>query len=810
MLLLPAAHLWPAGAAGRPDWRRNLATKLPTDHFGDQLRRRRLEAGLSQEALAERSGLSARGISDLERGVNRSPQRETLLRLADALALPAADRAVFLAVAPRRAPSSRAGQSAEPNAPAALPTPLTVLRGRDAEVRQLTALLQPRLNAGSTARLVTLTGPGGVGKTRLALAVAAELVTAFAHGVVFVSLAELREPQLVLAELAQRTGLRAEEGRPVAETLATHLKNRQLLLVLDNFEHLLPAVPALARLLEDCPALTVLATSRLLLGVRGESVVTVEPLAVPDPGHLPPLEVLAQVPAVTVFLERVAEQRAGFELNAANAATVAGVSARLDGLPLALELAAAQVRLFSPRALLARLERRLEVLTRGPRDLPPRQQTMATTIAWSYDLLQTPAQAILRRVAVFAGGLTMEAAEAICLSEGGPPGAVLSGLTSLVDASLLQRSDAADGEARFTMLEVIREFAVDRLRESGDLTGVCRVHAGYFTELAEQAEPALRGTEQSVWLERLVAERDNMRAALHWCILEEGDRLLGLRLATALGNFWKMRGQYREGREWLRAALARQPAAEDGLRARALRQAGDLVYWLGDVALAQAEYEEALALWRAAGDSSQVAQCLLSLGNVALEEEDYGRARDLYEEGLATVGAAGDRQVRSRLLSNLGVLAEQEGNLEQALAAFEECAQVFRELGDGHSLAHQLANIGDTALLIGDRERARRCLLDSLAMRRDLEDTDGLRWTLHGLSFLVRQDGDAERAVRLLGAAERLTEQIGAILGAERQARYDEHLAALRAQLGEGAFMAAWAEGYALEEKAAISYALGL
>jgi non-specific serine/threonine protein kinase len=447
------------------------------------------------------------------------------------------------------------------------------------------------------------------------------------------------------------------------------------------------------------------------------------------------------------------------------------------------------------------------VLTEGPRDLPARQQTMEATIAWSYDLLPAAEQALLRRLAVFAGGCTLEVAEAICLANGEPAGAAL---VSLVDASLLQRSETAEGEVRFTMLEMVREYAVDRLRERGELAAASWSHAGYFTALAEQADPALRGPEQATWLARLAAEYDNLRAALRWCVREGGDGQLGLRLASALGNFWNMRGQYREGRDWLQEALARQPAADDGSRAKALRHVGDLVYWLGDLAQARTAYEESLALWRAAHDGRHIALGLLSLGNVALEQDECDRARVLYEEALAIEEAAADRQIRARLLNNLAVIAEQQGDPARALAVFEECAQVFRELGDMHSLALQLANIGDTALTRGDREWARSCLLESLAMRRDLEDKDGLRWNLHSLSFLAREDGEAARAVRLLGVAARLSEQLGAMLGAERQARYDKHVAALRAQLGEAAFTAGWAEGYALELESAIGEALGL
>ena len=500
-----------------------MAMNASVSTFGDLLRRYRVAADLSQEALAERAGLSAHGISALERGVNRTAQRETVLRLADALALSGQDRAAFLGAAQR--PGSRPGAPPDtsPPMPATLPVPLTALLGREREVHDLIGLLRRDAHGRSAVRLVTLTGPGGVGKTRLALAVATALVSDFPDGVIFLPLASLHDPALMLSALAQSLGLRPKDDRALPAELAAHVRSKRLLLILDNFEHLLAAAPDLARVLEICPAVTALVTSRAVLRLRGEREVPVEPLAVPDLRHLPAPEALAHCPAVAFFLERVREHRPGFALSVANASSVAAVCARLEGLPLALELAAAQSRIFSPHALLARLERRLAVLSGGPCDLPPRQQTMRATIAWSYNLLTAGEQALFRRMAVFAGGCTLDAIEAICQATGGMEGEILAWLEALTDKSLLQQTEGADGEPRFGMLETIREYGLECL-SSEEMAVARRAHALHYLNLAEEAEPQVTGPEQAAWLGRLETEHDNLRAALRW--MRERDEVM--------------------------------------------------------------------------------------------------------------------------------------------------------------------------------------------------------------------------------------------------------------------------------------------
>jgi predicted ATPase/transcriptional regulator with XRE-family HTH domain len=560
--------------------------------FGALLQQYRLAAGLSQEMLAERARISVQGLSALENGKRQTPYRHTVTLLAQALGLTASEAAA-LEAAVRRArtpasgkPPTARGEDALPAAnvltfvPAPpgprsdLPVQPTSFIGREREQAEVVALL-------GRVRLLTLTGSGGVGKTRLALVVAGDLVDQYPAGVWLVELAALAEPGLVPGTAAQILGVREEVGRPLTASIADHLKEKRLLLVLDNCEHLVAACAALASaLLRTCPHLHILATSREALEVAGEHRYRVPSLPVPDLTHLPPPERLVESAAVALFLARAQERRADFALTAQNAQAVAQVCVRLDGIPLAMELAAARVDSLSVEGIAARLDNRFRLLTGGARDALPRQRTLRATLDWSYDLLSEPEQALLDRLAVFAGGWTLAAAEAVCVGEGVEGWEVLDLLGSLVNKSLVQTEEAG-GEVRYELLETVRQYGQERLAVAGGAAAVRDRHLAWCLALAEKAAPHLTGPEQGGWLTRLETEHDNLRAALV-SARETGADELGLRLAAALSHFWYIRSYCSEGRGWLEAALARGGSAWPTARARALNGAGNLARQQGD------------------------------------------------------------------------------------------------------------------------------------------------------------------------------------------------------------------------------------
>jgi predicted ATPase/class 3 adenylate cyclase/Tfp pilus assembly protein PilF len=652
---------------------------------------------------------------------------------------------IFQLVAPNLPdafPSLRTLERPRTNLPAQ-PTPLI---GRAREVEQVCTLLRT-----PDVRLVTLTGPGGVGKTRLALQAAAEALPDFAHGAYVVNLAPISDPALVVATIAQTLGVKEHGSRPLLERLTDELREQQLLLLLDNFEQVLTAAPQLTELLVACPKLKLLITSREVLHLYGEHEFGVPPLSLPDRAQLPPLERLMQYDAVRLFIERARALKADFAITNASAPAVAEICYRLDGLPLAIELAAARIKLFSPQALLSRLEHRLALLTGGGRDLPARHQTIRGAIDWSYHLLDAAEQRLFARLGVFVGGCMIEAAAAACNADGALAIDVTDGVASLVDKSLLRLEGDADGEPRVSMLETIREYALERLEAEGEVEVLRRGHAEYYLVLAEAAEPALSGPQQGTWMERLEHEHDNLRAALAWSQTAAPGAELGLRLAAALGEFWWVRGYLREGRAWLAQVLAHPQAAAPALaRTKALRSAGHLASDLGDLATGDALYTESLALSRALADQHGSATTLANMGHNAWNQGDLLRATALCEESLALHRELGDRHGSAWALCWLGAAARDMGDYVQSMAHFEASLALYQELGNTWGRVLVLHSMGDATCDQGETARATTLYQEALMLSRQVGHGDLTALALSNLGYISQMQGDSAQAQALL------------------------------------------------------------
>jgi predicted ATPase/class 3 adenylate cyclase len=690
---------------------------------------------------------------------------------------------------------------ARPNNLPAQPNPLL---GREQEAAAASALLRT-----DGVRLVTLIGPGGTGKTRLGLQVAADLIDDFENGVFLVDLAPITDPNLVLSTIAQALGVRETGGTPLEDSLKAFLSEKQLLLLLDNFEQVLEAAPVVAGLLAAAPRLKVLVTSRAVLNLRGEHEFPVPPLGLPDPQNLPPVEAVLQYPAVALFAQRAAAVRSGFAVTDENAAAIAEICCRLDGLPLAIELAAARAKLFAPPALLSRLDSRLQLLTGGARDLPVRQRTLRDTIAWSYDLLDATEQRLFRRLSVFVGGFTLEAAEAVCNAESALGMDVLGGIASLVDKSLLRQvwggepaeATLTDGEPRFGMLETIREYAREQLAESGEAEAFQRLHAACFLSLAETDENSLAFEALKRRMDQLELEHDNLRAALDW-LVESDLGEWGLRLGVALGRFWSSRGYLNEARDRLRTLLGLPSAAERTLvRARALNMAGNHAAGQNASGLATGFYQEALTISRELGNERGIASILRNLGNLHYEE-DPPTAQALHEESLEIAHKIGDQEGELASLNLLAFDAAHVGDDQEARALWEQV--LVRRGRDGVGNDVIFRGLGRLAMKQGDYETARARFEESLVYCRKLGNKNAMPDSLRVFAILSAARGEAERAARLFGAAASLLNALG-----KPQSGLDrEDTIATRETLGEEAFAAAWAEGQAMTLNAAVTYAL--
>jgi predicted ATPase/DNA-binding CsgD family transcriptional regulator len=647
-----------------------------------------------------------------------------------------------------------------------LPLQLTSFVGREQDVAAAVKhLRRPEV------RLLTLTGPAGVGKTRLALAVAMELREHFVDGTCFVPLAPIGDPELVGSTIAQTLGISEVGALPIFERIKASLRQKHFLLVLDNFEQVVRAAPQVMELLLVCPQLKVLVTSRQVLRLQAEYLFPVPPLALPDLDCLPEREELAQYAAVSLFLQRAQELLPGFQLTEANVRAIAEICVHLDGLPLAIELAAARVRLLPPQALLARLSQRLAVLTGGAQDVPARQQTLRDTIAWSYDLLTAQEQRLFRCLSVFVGGFTLEEAEAVSkLSHETEPGAVstLEVVEALLDKSLLLQGEQEGKEPRLLMLETIREFGLVCLRESGELEAASRAHAAYYLGLAEEAEPNLLGTEQGRWLDRLEQEQENLRTALGWLMeraqTEVDQAELALRMFGALESFWTACGHWSEGRMFMERALTISKGAGTLARAKALKAAA---YWLfyteNEMDRQEPLLQESLAVYRELENTRGIVDILGQLGAIAREKGNFGAARSLEEEALALSQASDYKVAIARSLQHLGVLLKDQGEYVKAHALIEESLNLFRELGNTYGTANTLFRLAQVLFLsLGDLTTIHALLEESITLFRELNVKDGIDYSYWLLGEVALLEGDLALARSLLEESLAITRQLGA------------------------------------------------
>jgi predicted ATPase/transcriptional regulator with XRE-family HTH domain len=764
-----------------------------------------MAAALSQEELAERAGLSTRGISDLERGIHPTPRLETVRMLATALALDGASRIALLAAAR----STTSTTSAEEPRFVALPVPLTRLVGREQEVVEIGHLLRD-----DDIRLLTLTGTGGSGKTRLAIAAAETLSDAFADGVAFVDLAPLADPTLVPATVAEALQLKDLHGLGPDEAVRVHLIDKRVLLVLDNFEHLLGAAPFATRLLSTAPSVKVLATSREPLRLRGEREFAVTPLALPDPVSSSDIGRLGRCESVALFVARAHDVRSNFRLSMNNAGAVAEICRRLDGLPLALELAAAHIRVLPPHALLERLEPALPILTCGARDAPERHGSLRDMIAWSYKLLTPEEQTMFRSLGCFAGGWALGAAEAIADPHENLD--VYEILSSLVQKNLVRLDLEAD-EPRYAMLETIREYALEQLAGSGEDHAVRDRHATWCLALGEESEPALEGFggAQVQWLTRLDREMGNFRAALAW-LAHIGDASRLLRLVTVLDTFWVLRPRHAEVEAWLERGL-RALDVPAGMRAHALNLAVTIACYEGEWSKAMTYAEESLAAAEAWGDPFGLGRAHYDLGDIWLSLGDVVRAEGLFAQAVTWFREASAASWVYLALSDLGSARQLCGDIESAVRLLDEALGLVRRwdeaepfaLQDRYGLCQVLGRRAYAAREQGDLVLATQMFGEKLTIAKELGASREVLGALAGIAGIALERGQGERAARLLGAVDAAREAAG-LAHIAHFVFANQLTAATCDALGQAAFSAHWREGRSMPLAQADTDALAL
>ena len=728
-----------------------------------------------------------------------------------------------------------------------LPVEATSFIGREREQAEIRALLEK-------ARLLTLTGSGGCGKTRLALQIARQMLPEFPDGVWLVEMASLTDPDLVPQSVANALEIPEARGQSVSQTLVTGLRSKRTLLILDNCEHLLAACSTLATaLLRGCPGVCILASSREPMNIAGEQTYRVPSLALPNPSDPATPASLQQYEGVRLFVERANASSPGFRITDENAHALAAVCRRLDGIPLAIELAAARTRSLSVEQISSKLDDRFRLLTGGSRSALPRQQTLRSLIDWSYGLLTEPEKSLLRRLSVFAGGWTLEAAEGVCAStllsadhadtpqidagELSPqisqisqiqPSSeshlltpspshplipieeweILDLLTALGDKSLVI-TERQGPETRYRLLETVRQYATDLVEESGESVGLRAAHRDFYLALAEQAEPHYTRPEQGEWLARLDGEHDNLRAALDWCATEPEGSEPGLRLAGALWRFWHTFGHLREGLEQLVRALARSDDSVRTLaRAKALNGCALLTWLQGDGDKAEHLYEKSVAIGRELGDGKSIAASLIGLGLVMLDRADLDRAQSIFGETCTLCSEIGDQWGLGMSLNNLGLVASAHGELERARTLHEASLAVRREMRDQWGMAMSLNNLGTLTALEGDFTRARSLLTESLTIRRAIRDKAGIAYSFEGLAVLAAREGDMERAVCILAAEEALSETMGAPLAASVDADHGRILEEIKEAATGPKNKAARGRGLAMTLEQAIDFAL--